>query len=136
MVTVAREEARAAGVAADVWVADAQDPGSGLGPDHVVTASLVLFFLPDPASALRAWRRLVVSAGRIGVTTFAGHPESWRVDEVFVPYLPPGMGTSAPSGVRVPSPRTRAFLNCWSRPASPRCGRSPKASATPPSPIG
>jgi len=64
-----------------------------------VTASLVLFFLPDPVSALRAWRRLLRPAGRVGVSTFGERDEAWRrVDELFAPYLPPDMLDARTSG--------------------------------------
>ncbi|MGY1709188.1 class I SAM-dependent methyltransferase [Geodermatophilus sp. SYSU D00758] len=90
MVAAAREEARAAGLEVSVWVGDAADPAPGSGPYDVVASSLVLFFLPDPAAALRAWRTLLVDGGRLGVTTFGGYGEAWGdVDAVFTPYLPP-----------------------------------------------
>ena len=71
MVEAARAEARAAGLDVDVRVGDAMAPGPGRGPYDVVASSLVLFFLPDPAAALRAWRELLVDGGRLGVTTSA-----------------------------------------------------------------
>jgi SAM-dependent methyltransferase len=98
MVQRVREEARTAGVAVHAWMADAQAPGTGLGPYDVIASSLVLFFLPDPAAALRAWRDLLVDGGRIGVTTFGPYGDSWRVDEVFQPYLPPGMRDARTTG--------------------------------------
>ena len=90
MVEAAREEARAAGLDVDVRVGDAQAPPPGRGPYDVVACSLVIFFLPDPAAALRAWRDLQVDGGRLGLTTFAGYDEAWRaVDAVFTAHLPP-----------------------------------------------
>jgi ubiquinone/menaquinone biosynthesis C-methylase UbiE len=73
----------------EVLVGDAQSPGFAPASFDVVAASLVLFFMPEPAPALRAWAQLVVPGGRIGVTTFGAQDERWRaVDEVFMPYLP------------------------------------------------
>jgi SAM-dependent methyltransferase len=55
----------------------------------LLTASLVLFFLPDPASAMTEWVRLVRRGGRVGLTTFGAQDETWRqVDALFHPYLP------------------------------------------------
>lgn len=97
MVRLAQEAVERAGLAAQVRVADAADPGGG--PYDVVTASLVLFFLPDPGAALRAWRSLLVSGGRIGVTTFGPYDETWRgVDGVFAPYLPPQLRDARTTG--------------------------------------
>ena len=42
-----------------VTAGDAQDPGFPDGSFDMITAGLVLFFLPDPAGALRAYRRLL-----------------------------------------------------------------------------
>ncbi len=90
MVAQARAAVRDAGVDAEVRLADAEDPGGG--PYDVVASSLVLFFLPDPVAALRAWQRLLVDGGRVGVTTFGRYSESWaEMDGVFASYLPPGM---------------------------------------------
>lgn len=83
----------------EVLVGDAQAPDFAPESFDVVAASLVLFFMPDPAAALRAWAELVVPDGRIGVTTFGAQDERWRaVDEVFVPYLPPAMLDARTSG--------------------------------------
>src|SRR6478735_3874517 len=76
----------------EVLVGDAQAPAFAPASFDVAAASLVLFFLPDPAAGLRAWAELVVPDGRIGVSTFGAQDERWRaVDEVFVPYLPAAM---------------------------------------------
>ncbi|MGY1695115.1 class I SAM-dependent methyltransferase [Geodermatophilus sp. SYSU D00814] len=101
MVERARAAAEATGVPADVRIADAEDPGGG--PYDVVASSLVLFFLPDPAAALRAWRALLVDGGRVGVTTFGPYDEAWRdVDAVFAPYLPPQLRDARTSGASGP----------------------------------
>lgn len=103
MVRLAGEAARAGGlVNVRVEVADAQDPQVE-GPFDVVSASLVLFFLPDPPAALTAWRGLLAPGGRAGVTTFGPMDERWRhVDEVFEPYLPPALRDARTSGARGP----------------------------------
>src|SRR4051812_1704420 len=56
---------------------DAQEPQVGGGPYDTLSSSLVLFFLPDPAAALRSWLPLVAPGGRIGVTTFGEIDPRW-----------------------------------------------------------
>ena len=53
----------------EVAVGDARAPDLPRASFDVVAASLVLFFLPDPAAALRAWTDLLVDRGRLGVST-------------------------------------------------------------------
>ncbi|MEV7045657.1 methyltransferase domain-containing protein [Amycolatopsis sp. NPDC051061] len=87
----------------EVRVADAAAPGLPLSSFDVVGSSLVLFFLPDPAAAVRSWADLLVAGGRMGVTTFGPQDERWRkVDAVFTPYLPPEMLDARTSGSRGP----------------------------------
>ena len=50
----------------EVVVGDAQEPDLPEQSFDALASSLVLFFLPDPAAALRAWRMLLVDGGRIG----------------------------------------------------------------------
>lgn len=89
MAELAAAAVEAAGVTAEVRVADAQDPGLELGSFDVLTSSLVLFFLPDPLAALVVWRELLADGGRIGVSTFGPYSESWRaVDAVLSSYRP------------------------------------------------
>lgn len=58
----------------------------------VVSCCLVLFFLPDPAAAVRAWVPALAPGGRVGVTTFGPQDTRWQeVDAVFRPYLPPAL---------------------------------------------
>ncbi len=48
-------------------------------PYDVVTASLVLFFDPDPEATLREWLRLVrPGTGRLGLSTFGPVDDAWR----------------------------------------------------------
>ena len=65
----------------------------------LVAASLVLFFLPDPAAAVRDWAALLAPGGRLGVSTFGEQDPTWRtVDEVFLPYLPQQLKDARTSG--------------------------------------
>ena len=83
----------------DVRVADATAPGLPAASFDVVSSSLVLFFMPDPAAALRTWSELLVDGGRIGVSTFSAQDDRWRqMDDVFVPYLPPEILDARTSG--------------------------------------
>jgi ubiquinone/menaquinone biosynthesis C-methylase UbiE len=103
MVAAATEEAARAGVRVKVLVADAEDPQLPAASLDAVTASLVLFFLPDPAAALLAWRNLLVDGGRTAVATFGPYSSWWNpVDDVFTPYLPPGMRDARTSGKEGP----------------------------------
>jgi ubiquinone/menaquinone biosynthesis C-methylase UbiE len=87
----------------EVQVGDAQAPELPAGAFDVVGSSLVLFFLPDPRSALAAWRSALVPGGRLGVSTFGPQDEAWRaVDDVFTPYLPAAMLDARTSGARGP----------------------------------
>jgi len=87
----------------EVRVADAAAPGLPLASFDVVGASLVLFFLPDPVAAVTAWGSLLVSGGRLGVSTFGPQDERWReVDALFTPYLPKQLLDARTSGQRGP----------------------------------
>ena len=99
-----------------VEVADAADLGPR-GPFDVVTASLVLFFLPDPAAALASWLSLVADGGRLGCTTFGELDEaSHALDDLLAPYAPPGLLDPRTSGSHGPfssADATRAlFQGC------------------------
>ena len=104
MVAAAAEEAARAGLSVDVVVGDAQEPDLPEQSFDALASSLVLFFLPDPAAALRAWRELLVDGGRIArvdlrpATANRGEP----VDAVFGPYLPPGMRDARTTGKEGP----------------------------------
>lgn len=93
----------------DVLVIDAQSPDQAVvadalgGPADVVSSSLVLFFLPEPVTALTRWRELTRPGGRVGVSTFADRDPAWeQLDAVFDPYLPPGMLDARTSGASGP----------------------------------
>lgn len=103
MVAAAAADAASAGLSVEVMVGDAQDPDLPADSFDIVTASLVLFFLPDPVAALRAWRQLLVNDGRIAVSTFGAISSAWEpVDAVFEPYLPPGMRDARTTGKQGP----------------------------------
>ncbi len=69
----------------------------------LAVASLVLFFLPEPATALRSWYGLLVPGGRLGISTFAARDASWDLlDDVFTAYLPPALLDARTSGSRGP----------------------------------
>lgn len=80
-------------------VGNAMSPALPAESFDAITSSLVLFFLPDPAQALRAWRGLLVPGGRLGVTTFGEIDARWEaLDELFLPYLPPALLDARTSG--------------------------------------
>ena len=82
----------------EVSVGDARAPAVDGGFD-VVASSLVLFFLPDPAAALRSWLALTAPGGRLGVVTFGPIDPRWdHVDDVFGPYLPQQMRDARTTG--------------------------------------
>ena len=87
----------------EVRVADASAPGLPAASYDVVSCCLVLFFLPDPAAAVRTWSELLVAGGRLGVTTFGPQDERWKqVDAVFAPYLPQQLRDARTTGARGP----------------------------------
>jgi ubiquinone/menaquinone biosynthesis C-methylase UbiE len=82
---------------------DASAPGVPDSTYDAVTASLVLFFLPDPAAAVRAWREALRPGGRLGFTTFGIRNDTWsQIDALFEPYLPPALLDARTSGQQGP----------------------------------
>lgn len=76
----------------EVRVGDASAPDVPAQAYDVVSCCLVLFFLPEPAAAVRAWVPALAPGGRVGVTTFGPQDTRWQaVDELFRPYLPSTM---------------------------------------------
>lgn len=63
-----------------VRLGDAAAPAFPAGSFDVVTAGLVIFFLPDPGAALRAWAELLGPGGRLAFSTFS--TEDSRFGEV------------------------------------------------------
>jgi len=84
-------------------VDDAQSPQKVSGGFDVISSCLVHFFLPNPLSALKAWRTHLKSNGRIGVTTFGQNDPRWRdIDELFEEFLPPKLLDARSSGTQGP----------------------------------
>lgn len=76
----------------EVRVGDASAPDVPPASYDVVSCCLVLFFLPDPAAAVRRWVPALAPGGRVGVTTFGPQDARWQaVDDLFRPYLPPAL---------------------------------------------
>jgi len=88
----------------DLRLMDAAAPSLPAGEYDLVVSSLVLFFLPDPAAALAAWQRLLVTpGGRLAISTFGHRDKLWEdLDGVFKPYLPAGMLDARTSGAAGP----------------------------------
>lgn len=85
----------------EVVVGDAQHPDLPRETFELVASSVVLFFLPDPAAALRAWRGLVVPGGRLAVSTFGPQDDVWQaIDGLFDAYLPADLLDARASGRR------------------------------------
>jgi ubiquinone/menaquinone biosynthesis C-methylase UbiE len=91
MLSHTRRAVEAAGLTnVDLRVGDAQEPPIGPTEEFdTVTSCLVLFFLPRPELAVAAWRTLLRSGGRVGVTTFGATDPTWsEVDAVLKEYMP------------------------------------------------
>lgn len=87
----------------EVRVGDASAPELPAEAYDVVSCCLVLFFLPDPLAAVRAWAPSLAPGGRVGVTTFGAQDLLWKdLDSVFTPYLPKAMLDARTSGARGP----------------------------------
>lgn len=91
---VARTAAAAAGrPQVTVLVGDAQAPDFPPGSFDVPTAGLVLFFLPDPAAALAAYRRVLRPGGRLAFSAFAAHDPLYRqAQEILTRHAAAGPG--------------------------------------------
>ena len=75
---------------AEVVKGDAARPDLPGASYDAVTASLVLFFLPEPGAVVGRWLDLLTPEGRLGLTTFGAQNALWHsVDKLFAPYLPP-----------------------------------------------
>ena len=91
---VSRTAAATAGMPqVSVATGDAQRPDFPAGSFDLITAAMVLFFLPDPPAALAAYRRLLRPGGRLAFTSFAAHdpryPLALRVLSRFAATPPP-----------------------------------------------
>ena len=75
---------------ATVVVGDAENPPVQ-GPYDVVVSGLVLFFLPDPAGAVRTYHSLLRPGGRLAFSSFSRDDDRWKaVYGAVVPFVPPG----------------------------------------------
>ena len=72
------EHTRALVPSADVRKLDALDPDLPDGAYDVATASLVIFFLADPAGAAARWLQLLAPGGRLAVSTFGAVNDLWE----------------------------------------------------------
>jgi ubiquinone/menaquinone biosynthesis C-methylase UbiE len=104
MVAATRRDVEARGLQhVELHVMDARHPDLPKASYDVIASSLVLFFLPDPAAALTAWRELLAPGGRLGISTFADRDHRWvALDAVFRPYLPPALLDARTSGEKGP----------------------------------
>ncbi|MGV8976734.1 MAG: class I SAM-dependent methyltransferase [Cellulomonas sp.] len=104
MIAATRREVAERGMTTvDLVVADAGAPDLPEASFDLAVAALVLFFLPDPPAALRAWLRLLVPGGRLGISTFGSRDAAWeQLDDVFTPFLPPQLLDARTSGTRGP----------------------------------
>jgi O-methyltransferase/aklanonic acid methyltransferase len=90
MVQALRADLEARGVTGvDVQVGDVEALNFDDGSADAVTASMVLFFLPDLDGGLRQIRRVLKPGGVLAFSVFAGPDPAWiPVYDAFVPYLP------------------------------------------------
>lgn len=87
----------------EVRLMDAQHPDLPAAAYDAILASLVVFFLPDPAAALTRYHALLRPGGRVAITTFGGDDERWTwledLQREFLPtrepMRPPGAGLFA-----------------------------------------
>jgi SAM-dependent methyltransferase len=98
-----------------VRVGDAQAPAFGPATFDVVTAGLVLFFLPDPPAALTAYRELLRPGGRLAFSSFAAFdPRYERAMKALAAHTAnPERRPRAPGIFRTPE-TVRAALEAWS----------------------
>jgi ubiquinone/menaquinone biosynthesis C-methylase UbiE len=86
----------------ELYEMDATTPDLPDSSFSAVFASAVVFFLRDPAAALRRWHDLLVPMGKLGVSTFAQAEPRWnQVNDLFTPYLPPGMKNVGPDNTNL-----------------------------------
>ena len=104
MVEQSRAAAAEAGLTVELHASDGMVTGLAPASFDVVASSLVLFFMPDPAGALRAWHELLRPGGRLGVSTFGPYTARWRdeVDAVLMRFAPPALSDARASGAEGP----------------------------------
>ena len=76
-----------------------------------MTASLVLFFDPDPEATLRGWLELLrPGTGRLGLTTFGAIDEHWAAAEAaLLAHAPAGVLDPRTTGTRGPFASSEAL---------------------------
>ncbi len=86
-------------------------------PYDVVTASLVLFFDPDPQATLHEWLRLVrPGSGRLGLSTFGPVDAAWQAaDAAVLAHAPAGQLDPRTSGTRGPFASTGSLTDLVER---------------------
>jgi ubiquinone/menaquinone biosynthesis C-methylase UbiE len=98
-----------------VQVGDAQAPAFPPGTFDVVTAGLVLFFLPDPPAALTAYRNLLRPGGRLAFSSFAAFDPRYERAMKAVAAHAPGQAPPHAFAEMFKSEATlRAALSGWS----------------------
>lgn len=95
-----RTEAETRAVATlDVRAGEAAPDTLPPGSFDVATASLVLFFDPEPARTLAGWISLLRPGGRLGLSTFGPTDPAWAAAEAaLLPYAPPQVLDARTSG--------------------------------------
>lgn len=94
-----RSEAEMRGARLDVVVGEASPDTLGADTFDAITASLVLFFDPEPAETLTTWVSLLRPGGRIGLSTFGPTDAAWTAAEaVLMAYAPPQLLDARTSG--------------------------------------
>ncbi|TDB95497.1 methyltransferase domain-containing protein [Micromonospora fluostatini] len=90
MVSLTAQDVTRAGLThVDVRIGDAQQPDLPPGGFDVVLAGMVVFLLPEPERALRAYARLLRPPGRLAVSTFAApDPAHVAAVEALATHLP------------------------------------------------
>lgn len=99
-----------------VQVGDAQRPAFEPGTFDVVTAGLVLFFLPDPPAAVAAYRELLRPAGRLAFSSFAQFdPRYERAMKALAAHTATPRRREQAPGMFGSEASLRAALSAWSR---------------------
>lgn len=93
----------------DIRVGLASPAALGAASYDLVTASLVLFFDPEPEATLADWVALVRPGGRIGLTTFGPQDQAWRAAEDVLISYGPHLPDPRSTGTRGPYATTDAM---------------------------
>lgn len=100
MVDLTRTEIRTRGLTnAIVRLDDAEAPNFPPSSFDVVLANLVIFFLPDPAAALRNYATLLLPGGRVAFSSFGTEDDRYRGAMAAIAQFAPGysrLGANSP----------------------------------------